>query len=88
MEAIGGAAGAMALTDEEVVRRVLDGDGALFEVLMRRYNQRLYRVARGILKDESQAEDVIQQAYVNAYFHLHQFPGRGRHVRAVRRLTV
>jgi RNA polymerase sigma-70 factor, ECF subfamily len=66
------------LTDVEVVRRVLDGDSALFEVIMRRYNQRLYRVARGILGDDSQAEDVIQQAYVNAYFHLDQFAERAR----------
>ena len=35
------------LSDEEVVRRVLDGETALFELIMRRYNQRLYRVARG-----------------------------------------
>src|SRR5438046_6479542 len=52
-----------ALTDEEVVERVLAGEGALFEVLMRRYNQRLYRVARAILRDDGEADDVMQQAY-------------------------
>ena len=52
------------------------GDSALFEVLMRRYNQRLYRVTRSIMRDDSQAEDVIQQAYVNAYLHLDQFAAR------------
>jgi RNA polymerase sigma-70 factor (ECF subfamily) len=62
-----------ALSDEEVVRRVRDGETALFEIIMRRYNQRLYRVARAILKDEGEAEDVMQQAYVNAYVHLDQF---------------
>jgi RNA polymerase sigma-70 factor (ECF subfamily) len=65
-------------TDEEIVRRVLDGDTPLFEVLMRRYNQRLYRITRSILRDDSQAEDVIQQAYVSAYFHLEQFAERAR----------
>src|SRR5512135_1722775 len=65
-----------ALSDEEVVRRVLAGDGPLFEVLMRRYNQRLYRVARAILRDDAEAEDVMQQAYVEAYSHLGQFEGR------------
>jgi len=43
---------------------------------MRRYNQRLYRVARAILRDDAEAEDVTQQAYVNAYRHLDQFAGR------------
>jgi RNA polymerase sigma-70 factor (ECF subfamily) len=67
---------AQALSDVEVVRRVRDGETALFEILMRRYNQRLYRVARSILKDDGEAEDVMQQAYVNAYTHLDQFAGR------------
>lgn len=65
-----------ALSDAEVVRRVRDGETALFEILMRRYNQRLYRVARTILRDDGEAEDVMQQAYVNAYVHLDQFAGR------------
>ena len=65
-----------ALSDGEVVRRVLDGEGALFEVLMRRYNQRLYRIARTILRNDGEAEDVMQQAYVEAYAHLGQFEGR------------
>jgi RNA polymerase sigma-70 factor, ECF subfamily len=43
---------------------------------MRRHNERLYRAARAIVRDESEAEDVMQQAYVNAYSHLRQFDGR------------
>lgn len=66
------------LSDEEAVRRVLAGDGPLFEVLMRRYNPRLYRVARAILRDDSEAEDVMQQTYVEAYAHLGQFAGRAK----------
>jgi RNA polymerase sigma-70 factor (ECF subfamily) len=77
-EAMPGPATGGWLTDEEVVRRVLDGDSALFEVLMRRYNQRLFRAARGIVGNDSEAEDAIQQAYVNAYFHLDQFADRAR----------
>jgi RNA polymerase sigma-70 factor (ECF subfamily) len=65
-----------ALSDIEVVRRVREGETALFEILMRRYNQRLYRVARAILKDDAEAEDVMQQAYLNAYVHLDQFAER------------
>ncbi|HET8647976.1 MAG TPA: RNA polymerase sigma factor [Vicinamibacteria bacterium] len=66
------------LTDEEVVRRVRAGESALFEVLMRRHNQRIYRAARAIVRDEAEAEDVMQQAYVNAYTHLDQFAERAR----------
>jgi RNA polymerase sigma-70 factor (ECF subfamily) len=69
---------AEALSDEEVVRLVRAGDRPLFEILMRRYNQRLYRVARAVLRDDAEAEDVIQQAYVNAFTHLDQFAERAR----------
>ena len=54
------------LSDEQIVVRVVAGQTALFEVLMRRHNERVYRAARSIVKDESEAEDVMQQAYVNA----------------------
>src|SRR5205814_1882264 len=64
------------LTDNEVVDRVKAGDTALYEILMRRYNQRLYRVARAILRDDAESEDVMQDAYVRAYEHLDQFAGR------------
>lgn len=63
-------------TDEEVVDRVRAGESALYEIIMRRYNQRLYRVARAILHDDGEAEDVMQDAYVRAYENLGQFEGR------------
>jgi len=66
------------LSDDDVVRRVLAGEASLFEVLMRRYNQRLFRVARAVLKDPDEAEDVMQHAYVKAFEHLTQFEGRAR----------
>lgn len=62
-------------TDLEIVERVKAGDTALYEIVMRRYNQRLYRVVRAILRDDGEAEDVIQDAYVRAYQHLDQFAG-------------
>ena len=67
--------GADVPTDREVIKRVQAGDTALYEIIMRRYNQRLYRVARAILRDDAEAEDVIQDAYVRAYQHLDQFAG-------------
>jgi RNA polymerase sigma-70 factor (ECF subfamily) len=74
--------------DEEIVRRVREGEHEAFEVLMRRYNQRLYRVARSILRDEAEVEDVMQQAYVNAYLHLDQFAGRARFSTWLTRIAV
>jgi RNA polymerase sigma-70 factor (ECF subfamily) len=66
------------LTDEELVHRVASGEKFLFEMIMRRYNQRLYRVTKSILKDADEAEDVVQDAYVRAYSHLDQFAGHAK----------
>ncbi len=66
------------LTDTEVIERVLAGEVALYEILMRRYNQRLYRAARAILGNDAEAEDVMQEAWVRAFAHLDQFAGRSR----------
>ena len=81
-------AGATALSDEEVVERVLAGDTALYEVVMRRYNTRLYRVARSILKNDGEAEDVMQDAYVRAFQHLGQFAGRAKFSTWLTRIAV
>ena len=62
--------------DDQIVQQVLAGNTAIFELLMRRYNERLYRAARAITRDDREAEDVVQQAYVNAYASLRQFRGQ------------
>lgn len=77
-----------ALSDEEVVRRVLDGEAPLYEVIMRRYNQRLFRAALSIVGDADEAEDVIQQAYVNAYMHLGQFAGEAKFSTWLTRIVI
>src|SRR4051794_2933132 len=66
------------LSDEEVVARVLAGDTSLFEILMRRYNQRLFRVSRGIVADDAEAEDVAQEAWLRAFRELASFRGEAR----------
>jgi RNA polymerase sigma-70 factor, ECF subfamily len=66
------------LTDDEVVDRVLAGDAAMFEVLMRRHNQRVYRAIRGVMRDEMEIEDTMQQAYLAAFVHLEQFEKASR----------
>ncbi len=74
--------------DHQLIGRVLAGDTAAFEPLMRRYNERVYRVARSIVRDESEAEDVMQQAYVNAYVHLRQFRGAARFSTWLTRIVI
>jgi RNA polymerase sigma-70 factor (ECF subfamily) len=81
-------AGAESLSDEEIVARVKAGDTALYEIIMRRYNQRLYRVAVAVLRDYAEAEDVIQEAYVSAYQHLDQFAGRSAFPTWLTRIAV
>jgi RNA polymerase sigma-70 factor, ECF subfamily len=63
------------VSDEALVGRVRAGRIEEFAVIMRRYNQRLFRVARAITRDSSEAEDVVQHAYLSAYANLHQFAG-------------
>ena len=62
-------------TDIDIIKRVLGGDVDAFEIIMRRYNQRLYRIARSILKDEHEAMDAVQDTYVKVYFQLDTFKG-------------
>jgi RNA polymerase sigma-70 factor (ECF subfamily) len=75
-------------TDGEIVQRILDGDLVLFELLMRRHNQRIYRAIRSILRDDSESEDVMQEAYVRAYEHLAQFEGRAQFSTWLTRIAV
>ena len=76
------------LPDAEIVKRVRAGDRALFEILMRRHNQRLYRAARAVVKDENEVEDVMQQAYLNAFSHLDQFEERSQFSTWLTRITL
>jgi RNA polymerase sigma-70 factor, ECF subfamily len=61
--------------EAELVARIARADHVAFEALMRRYNGRLFRVARAILKDDAEAEDVLQDAYLEAYRHIADFRG-------------
>lgn len=75
-------------SDESVVDEVRAGDAARFEVLMRRHNQRLFRTARSILRDDAEAEDAVQQAYLLAYAKLDQFRGESRFSTWLTRIAV
>jgi RNA polymerase sigma-70 factor, ECF subfamily len=67
-----------ALSDEALVEKTRAGDGLAFELLMRRHNQRLFRVVRSVLRDPAEIEEAMQQAYVAAFVHLDQFAGTAR----------
>ena len=77
-----------ALADEHVVARVLDGEVELFEIIMRRYNQRLFRCIRAILKSDAESEDALQQAYLSAYSHLGQFAGDAKFSTWLTRIAI
>jgi RNA polymerase sigma-70 factor (ECF subfamily) len=76
------------LSDEDVVARIVAGDPSQFEILMRRHNQRIYRAVRAVLRSDDEVEDVMQQAYLNAYAHLHQFMASARFSTWLTRIAV
>jgi RNA polymerase sigma-70 factor, ECF subfamily len=61
--------------DLDLVRRVLTRDANAFRTIMRTHNLRLYRIARGVVRNDGEAEDVVQEAYLNAFAHLDTFRG-------------
>ena len=64
-----------ALAEGELVRLARNRDGAAFRAIMQRSNRRLYRIARAVVNNDSEAEDVVQEAYVRAFTGLKDFRG-------------
>lgn len=64
------------ISDQDLIARILAGERRLFELLIRKYNQRLYRIGMSVLKNEAETEDAMQTAYINAYEHLSRFEHR------------
>jgi RNA polymerase sigma-70 factor, ECF subfamily len=77
-----------AISDEQVIQRVRAGEKYLFEIIMRRHNQRLFRVLRALVRDDNEAEEIMQDAYVRAYEHLDQFAGRAKFVTWLTKIAV
>jgi len=74
--------------DAELVGCIARHDQAAFEILMRRYNGKLFRVARAILKDDAEAEDALQDAYLDAYRHIGEFRGTARLTTWLTRIVI
>ena len=78
----------LGLSDQGVIARIRGGEAWCFEILMRRHNRRVYRVARAIVKRDDEAEDVMQEAYVRAYEHLPDFRGEASFATWLTRIAV
>jgi len=65
-------------SDLELARQVAAGNQAAFEAIMRRHNRALFRTARAILRDDAEAEDALQEAYLQAYRNIGSYRGDAR----------
>lgn len=75
MPAMSMAMPAAASSEMQLVRRALAREGNAFRTIMKTHNQRLYRIARGVVRNDAEAEDIVQEAYVRAFAHLDAFRG-------------
>lgn len=78
----------ISLDDADLVRRTLAGDPVAFRRIMQQHNRRLYRIARGVLRNNSDAEDAVQEAYVSAFTHLSSFRGESSLAAWLSRITM
>jgi RNA polymerase sigma factor (sigma-70 family) len=78
----------LTLPDGVLVNRILLGEKHLFEIIIKKYNQRLYRVCMAILHDDDEAEDMMQTAYIKAYENLNRFEGRANFSTWLTRIAI
>lgn len=76
------------LSDEMIVKRMATGDTQALEILMRRYNQALYRATRSILKDEHEAEEAVQDTYLKAYRAIGNYRGDAKLATWLTRIAI
>ena len=67
--------GRVATTEADLIARAIQNDSAAVRAIMRQCNQRLYRIARSVVRDDSEAEDIVQEAYGRAFTSLREFRG-------------
>src|SRR5215813_13954286 len=76
------------LSDIDIIEKVLAGEKPFYELIMRRYNQRLYRIGISILKNETDVEDAMQETYIKAYQHLANFERRSSFATWLTRIMI
>lgn len=76
------------MADTEAVRGVIAGNGGMFEVIVRRYNTQLYRVGMAYLRDHTQTEDAMQNAYLKAFLNLRRFEGNAAFATWLTRIMI
>jgi RNA polymerase sigma-70 factor (ECF subfamily) len=75
-------------SEEEIIRKILDGEMALFEVLIRRYNAILYKIARSYDFDHEESKDLLQETHIAAYQNLKKFEGRSSYKTWIAKIMV
>src|SRR5690349_18196385 len=75
-------------SDQELAERIAAGEAALFAVVMKRYNQRLYRIARGMGIQDVECDDLLQQTYIQVYLKLPQFRGESAFATWMTRILI
>ena len=80
--------GSASADDLDLARRASAGDPQAFRTIMTRHNQALYRIARAVIRNDSEAEDVVQEAYVRAFSHLGSFRGEATLATWLSRITL
>lgn len=63
-------------SDQEIIERIIKGENELYERLMRKYNERLFRISMSIINDDAEAKDIMQTTYLNAFLKLHVLKNR------------
>jgi RNA polymerase sigma factor (sigma-70 family) len=76
------------IKDSKIIEDILKGDKQKYALLMRKYNQRLYRIGKGYLKDEAEIEDVMQEAYIKGYQSLSKFENRSEFATWITRILI
>jgi len=75
-------------SDQELIARTLGGDGAAFGILVERFQRKIYRVAYAITRDETEADTITQDTFIQAYTHLGKFQGRSELETWLTRITI
>lgn len=78
----------MELSDDHIIEAILKGEKQKYALLMRKYNQRLFRICKGYIRDEAEIEDVMQDAYVKAFLNLNKFEKRSQFSTWITRIVI